>query len=353
MNPRRVGTLLGKELIYGSKSFMVIMAIVAPIVISIVLTLTFGTLFSEKPALGIFDEGASKLVALVDEQDAIEGRGYTSVSALKEAVEAGAVDMGIVIPQGFDNLVAQGETTEITAYIWGESLAKNRTILRATISNLIRESAGQEVPVEIVTTTLGDAESIPWNDRLLPLIVLYAVLIGGSMVPSASLIDEKQKRTLTALAITPSTLQEVFLAKGLVGVVLSLLMGVVILFLNQAFGTQPLLLLLILVLGSIIAAEFGLLLGALTKDISTLFAIIKAIGILLYAPAIVYLFPQIPEWVGKIFPTFYIIRPIVEISQRSGNWSDIALDVFILCGLILLLLAMLLVAIRRTRQHQV
>jgi ABC-2 type transport system permease protein len=33
--------------------------------------------------------------------------------------------MGIVLPQGFDSAVSQGEISEITAYIWGESLAKS------------------------------------------------------------------------------------------------------------------------------------------------------------------------------------------------------------------------------------
>lgn len=352
MSLRRVGILLQKELVYGSKSFIVVLAVVAPIVLSFALSLVFGTLFSEKPELGIADEGASAIVALAAELDSVVTKEYSSDPALRGAVEAGVVDMGIVLPPGFDELIAKGEPAEITAYIWGESLAKNRTILRATIASLIREAAGQEVPIEIAATTLGDAENVPWNDRLLPLIVLYAVLIGGSMVPAASLTDEKQKRTLTALTVTPSTLGEVFLAKGFMGASLSLIMGIIILVLNQAFGAQPLQLLLVLVLGAIMAAEFGLWLGALVKDISTLFTIIKAIGILLYAPGIVYLFPQIPEWVGKIFPTFYIIRPIVEISQRSGDWPDIALDVLVLCGLIVLLAAVLAVTIKKTKQRE-
>ncbi len=353
MSPTRLGVLLRKEFLQGSKSFIFIFAIVAPIVISLVLSVVFGTLFSEKARLGIADEDTSQIAALATELDSIVTREYASASALREAVEDGAVDMGIVLPQGFDDLVARGESTEITAYVWGESLAKNRAILGATVANLIRDLAGQEVPVEIVATTLGDEESIPWTDRLLPLIVLYAVIIGGSMVPATSLVDEKQKGTLKALVITPSTLEEVFAAKALMGLGLSLVMGIVILVLNQAFGSQPLLLLLVLALGSVMAAGFGILLGTLVKDITTLFAVIKAIGILLFAPAIVYLFPQIPEWVARVFPTYYVIRPVVEISQRNGAWADIAPDVFILVGLDLLLIGLVLLVTRRVKQGEV
>lgn len=352
MSLRRVGILLSKEFIHGSKSFMFIIAIIMPLILSLVLSLVFGNLLSEKPKLGISDEGSSQITSLITESDSIIGRGYDSPEKLRKAVEDGAVDMGIVLPQGFDNLVEQGQMTEITAYVWGESLAKHRIILGATIANLLRDIAGQEVPVEITTTILGDAESIPWNDRLLPIIVLMAIVYGGIMVPATSLVDEKQKRTLSALAITPASLEEIFLSKGLVGVILSTIMGVLILVLNQAFGAQTPLLVGMLALGAVMAATFGIMLGVFAKDVTSLFATTKAIGILLFAPAFIYLFPGIPQWIGRIFPTYYIVQPVVEISQQGGTWSDIALEAFILISLILVMIGIVGVLARRTAQRE-
>ena len=45
---------------------------------------------------------------------------------------------------------------------------------------------------------------------------------------------------------------------------------------------------------------------------------VKAVGLLLYAPIIDYLFPQRPQWISKIFPTYYIIQPVAEINQQGG-----------------------------------
>ena len=353
MSLKRVSVLLGKELLQGPKNFILIWVIVAPILISLVFSLVFGTLFTEKPKLGIMDEGHSQLVTMVQELDSVITREYVTVPEMKQAVESGAVDMGIVLSDGFDSAVTRGETVKIEAYIWGESLAKHRAILPVTIADLVRQMGGQEVPVEIESVTLGDEVSIPWSDRLLPLLVLMAVFLGGLMLPSTSIIDEKQKKTLGALVITPTTIGDVFVAKGLVGVVLSLFMGVAILVLNQAFGTQPLLLVLVLLLGAVMAVEFGLLAGALIKDVTTLFAIWKFGGILLFGPAIVYMFPQIPEWVGRIFPTYYVIQPIVEISQRGGGWPDIATNVFILIGLDLILIGVVMFTTRKTMQFAI
>ena len=353
MSIRRVAILLGKDFKYGSKGFIFIMAIVAPLLISLVLTLVFGTFFSPKARLGITDTGDSELTGLIMALDSVETRTYTSTDNLKKAVEAGAVDMGLTVPQGFDEDLSQGTAVVMPAYVWGESLAKNRGILLATVNSTIRQIAGQEIPVNIETTLLGDTQSVPWNDRLLPFVLLYAVTIGGSMVPASLLVDEKQKLTLTALVITPTSLADILAAKGLIGIILAMVMSIVIMILNQAFGVQPGLLLIVLALGAVLAAAFGLLLGLLVKDINTLFATIKAVGILLYAPVFVYMFPQIPQWIGRIFPTYYIVQPVVEISQQNGNWSDIILEVAILAGLIGLMLVVTTMVSRRFKQQEI
>ncbi|MCK4723246.1 MAG: ABC transporter permease, partial [Dehalococcoidia bacterium] len=303
MSLKRVGILLGKEFFHGPRGFILIWAIAAPLLISLVVSLAFGTFFSETPRIGFVDEGSSQLVALSQQLDSVVTKDYGTVSGMKQAVESGAVDMGIVLPAGFDDAVVQGEAAEITAYVWGESLAKNRTILSVTLADLIRELAGQEVSVEIETVALGDEVSVPWSDRLLPFIVLMAVLMGGIMLPATSIISEKQNRTLQAVVVTPTTLADVFVAKALLGITLSLCMGILMLVINQAFGTQPLLLVLVLVLGSIMHAEIGLVLASVLKDTTSLFAVLKFFGILLYAPVLIYLFPQIPQWIGRIFPT--------------------------------------------------
>lgn len=353
MSLKRVGILLSKDFLQGPKNYIFVMAVVFPIVLSLVVSLVFGTLFSGKPKLGVVDEGSSQLVTMARELPSVVTKEYGTVFEVKQAVESGAVDIGIVLPANFDSAVIQGEEIEITAYIWGESLAKNRTILGVTIANLIRELAGQEAPVEIESITLGDEVSIPWNERLFPLIVLMAVFFGGLMLPATSIINEKEKKTLEALVITPTTIGDIFVSKGLFGIILSLFMGVVILILNQAFGAQPMLLILVLALGAIMAVELGLLLGALLKDWITLLTVWKTGALVLFAPTIVYMFPGIPQWIGKIFPTYYVIQPVFEISQRGGGWPDIATNVFILVGLDLILIGVVVFALRKTKQYAV
>ncbi len=351
MNFRRILVLLGKEFVHGPKSFIFIWAIVAPLAFTLVATLAFGTLFSEKPELGIFDRGDSQLVMMAQGLDSINTSEYESIDDLRQATESGAVDMGIVLPIGFDNAITQGETVPIEAYIWGESLAKDRVTLPIAIADLVRELTGQEVPVEIESIILGEEAGAPWSERLLPFLVLLGVFFGGLMLPSTSLIDEKQKKTLEALIISPASIGEIFIAKGILGITLSIVMGVAILLLNQAFGSNSLLLIGVLLLGAIMAAEIGLICGAFIKDITTLFTVWKSGGIFLFGPAFIYIFPQIPEWVAKIFPTYYALQPVVKLSLEGGDWSAIAVNVFILIGIDILFLIPVTLAARRLVQR--
>ena len=353
MNSRRIALLLVKEFAQGSNSFVLILAVVMPLVLSAVVVLVFGDLFAGKPKLGIADQGTSMIVPQATAMEGLVVKEYDSEAELKQAVEAGAVDAGVVLPRDFDGLVKAGEEATISAYIWGGSLLKNRVIVGVALAYLIRELTGVEAPVDVTTALVGEGESIPWQQRLLPFIVLMASVLGGSMVPATSLVEERQKRTLKALVITPTTLGDVFVAKGVSGVILSYYGVIVVLLLNGGMGPRPALLLGVLGLGTIMASAFGLLLGAFIKDVDTLFAVFKGTGILLYAPALVYLFPAIPQWVGRIFPTHYLIAPIIEISQEGATWSDVAPDVFILMGLIVVMLGLVALAIRRLREQEI
>jgi ABC-2 type transport system permease protein len=353
MNIRRIFILLGKEFRHTSKNFIFVFAIVIPLAITLLVSLLFGSLFSGKPKLGIHDQGDSVLTTKLVSTEGLSSREFVSVDDLRAAVKSGAVDLGVVIPQQFDADIENDAETKLDALVWGESLQKNRALIAVSLVALIREMVGQDVPVEIITTALGDGENIPWEKRIFPFIVFIAIIMGGTMVPATSLVDEKQRRTLKALVITPTTLADVFTSKGLFGFLVSMLVGILVLILNRAFGNQPYLLVAVLALGALLAVGFGVLLGALIKDINTLFAVVKAIGILLYAPAFIYIFPGIPQWIGRLFPTYYMVGPIMEISQNDASFSEIATDIYILIALIIGILIMVGLIARRESAKEV
>jgi len=264
MSLRRLFVLLGKEFIHGSKSFLFIWILVAPILITLLFSLVFGTLFRENPRLGILDLGTSQLVEMAKTTDSLSLKVYNNPVDMKKAVEKGVIDFGLM----------------------------------------------------------------------------------GVFLPATSLIEEKNRGTVQAIIVTPITMAEIITSKGLLGVIISMVMGIIILFLNNAFGYQPLLLLILLLLGAIMAATISLMLGILVKDFTTLFSVWKSGGILLFFPDLVYIFPKIPQWLSKIFPTYYLITPIVEIVQKGAGWQEAWLNMTVLTGVDVLLIIILMVIIK-------
>lgn len=353
MKIRQVGIILAKDLYQGPKNFLFIWALVAPIVISIVVSLALGSFLSSSPRLGIFDEGNSRLPEVTKRLEAVKVKEYSTIQALRRSVERGTLDMGVVLPAGLDETLATGEGIRIESFVWGSSPEKDRALLRTSLMEAFRELIGDEPSLKVELVTVGAGDFIPWKDRLLPFLVLMAVFLGGAFLPAGAMIEEKERDTLRALMATPATLGEIMLAKGIIGVIVSLFMGAVILLLNGAFSGQPLLLFLVLALGGVMASEIGLISGVLLKDITSLFAIWKAGGILLFAPGFVYLFPQIPQWVGRIIPTYYYIAPVVKITQGQGGWGGISSNVFILAGIDLALIGLLFLVTVRTEKRMV
>jgi ABC-2 type transport system permease protein len=350
MSIRRVFTLLRKEFATSKQNFIFIFAIVIPVVFSLIISALFGSLFLGQPKLGLVDEGQSRLIAQAQMLEGVGVRIFESDAELREAALTGVIEVGLLLPAGFDELIGSDQTAHITVYVFGESLLRNRAILATTIAALIRDATGVDAPVEITTQLIGDTENIPWEQRLLPFLVLMTVVIGGVMVPATALVEEKQKKTLRALTVSPTTLGEVYASKGLLGVIVGVAMALIILILNGALGNRGPEILLVLSLGATMSAAFGVLLGAFVKDINTLFATIKGIGIFLYAPALVYIFPGIPAWVGKIFPTYYMIQPVVEIAQNGGTLGDALPELIVLVALIGLLILAIGIVSRRVDQ---
>ncbi len=333
MSTKRTLTLIKNEVVHGPRGTILVMALAMPILLGLFVNLAFGNIFTGKAKLGVYDQDSSQIDAVLRSDPSIVYKTYDSESALKSATLNGAVDMGLVLPADFDATLKNG-AIKLKAYVWGESMAKNRTILPAVLADAAHRVTGSSVPVNVETVALGDSGALPWTDRLLPIVVLFAVFFGGLMIPATSLINEKQRHTLEALNVTPATLGDVFTAKGLIGAALAIVMGILSLVVSGGFVAAAWGQVVVLALGAVMSAEIGLVSGALVKDMNTLFALWKFGGLLLFGPALVYMFPQIPEWIGYFFPTFYVIKPMVDMSVSGRSFVSELLYVAVLAALV-------------------
>ena len=200
MSLRRSWQVFLRELRLSPRSPVVFFAIAMPLILTFLISAGFGSLFDSSPSLGIVDEGGSAVTAAARDLDGVDVVLVDDVDALRDLVEVHDLDAGLVLPAGFDDALAAGRRPDLQFYISGESLASNRVVLAVTTVDLVRGVSGEEPPVAVVVTPIGDEDYVPIGDRLLPFTVLYAVMVAALFVPAATLVDEREKRTSSSFS---------------------------------------------------------------------------------------------------------------------------------------------------------
>ncbi len=328
MNVARAWALLRKDLRLGPRSPVFLWAVALPVVMTLLVQGIFGSLFQPVPRLGVVDLGASQVTAALLERDGLDVRVLQDASELKRQVEAHDLDGGLVLAEGFDDAVRAGERPLLEIYMSGESLASNRVVMAVTAIDLVRQVEGRAPPVEIELVRVG-GDALPMSDRLVPLLVLMTLIIAGVFVTSFSLVEERERDTLDAMLVTPMRLSEVVLAKGLLGLVLALAMSLVTLALNGVLGGASGPLLAALLVGAVMSVEIGLLYGTVASQAQTLFTLFKSLNLVIMAPVVFYLFPNWPQWIAKVFPTYWFLDPVFRISVLGAPFSDVSGDLLV------------------------
>ncbi len=320
---RHVFKLIKKDLRMGPRSPVFLWALIYPFVITVLVRGIFGGLFAPEPRLGILDEGGSLVASRARELVGISLTRCRDLPRLKKMVLENDLDAGLLLKKGFDRAVLSGQKPLLQFWIGGESLAANRIILAMTTLDLIRGVEGKAPPVRVVVHTTGEGGGLPLTMRLIPFIVLFSLLIAGVLVPAFGLVQEREDRTLEALLVTPVRFSEVLAAKGGVGLILGFLMGLLTLLLNGATGSHPATLCLVLFLAAFMAVEIGLLFGLSATGVKSLFTLVKTVNIIILAPVVFFIFPDWPQWIAKLFPTYWIIHPVFELAVNQGELSMI------------------------------
>jgi ABC-2 type transport system permease protein len=319
----RTATLIGREVRMGYRAPFLVWALVIPVVMTLLVQGIFGSLLGRPPSLGIVDQGASAIPAEAAALDGIEVVTFDDADELATAVENHDVDAGLVLQPGFDQAVASGAQPTLQFTVAGESLASDRAILAVTTLDLVRGVEGTAAPVTVDVVQLGEV-GLDLASRLIPMLVVMAVAIGGALVPAAGLVEERERRTLDAVLVTPASLADVFASKLLIGLVVAIVSGTLTLALNGVWGSAPWALVAAVAIGGLMMAEIGLAVGSWARDQNTLFAVWKAGAILLIYPVVFFIWPDLPEWIAMVAPTWWFLDPIFSLALEGATFADVA-----------------------------
>ncbi len=299
---------------------------------------------NETITIGIHQKGMDELIEQYaeEEEEGLKIIEFDSSKDLKAAVEGESdtdekIGLGIDFPDDFLEKTASGEKTIVRVYA-DTSIPKE---IRNAMSSFVREMAyairgtasGEGSPEEIFPVEFPDEETqilgvdragnqVPFKEKIKPMLAFFVLMI-ESMALSSLIATEVQRKTVTALLVTPAKTSDVLMAKTILGTFLAFIQATILLLAINAFETHALILLTMILLGAVMMTGIGLISGAAGKDfLGTLFYNIMFIFPLMI-PAFAALFPgTASSWV-QVLPTYGLVQAIIRSTSYAEGWVKV------------------------------
>lgn len=349
MNWRTIAALVVKDVTLFSRNrfFAVIgaLGLVAYIAIYHVLP---GTL-DEALEIGLYGPQLPPIFAAMSSQEGLEIESLDSEEALRTAVSQGQYQAGVVLEPNFWQDLLAARPVRIEIYFAGAVPVESQDAVSALVRGLTYALSGQDLNVQISRQVLGPdmaGRQVALRDRMLPLIAVLIILT--EMLGLASLISEEiEHRTIRALLVTPMTVPDLFLAKGIAGVGLAFGQALLFVLLTGGLGDRPLLVLLALFLGAVLVTGIGFGLASLGKDLLSVIGWGIPVLIILLIPSFGILIPGVTSnWV-KLIPSYYLVDTVYRAASLQAGWGDLWGHLLALLGFNALFIGLGVRALRR------
>lgn len=333
MNWRIISTLVAKDFsLFFRKKFFAIVTVIGLVFYIVIYFVMPGTV-NENLEIGLFAPVTLPAFEEIQEEGLVV-QTVDSVDALKEGVIEGKYVAGVSLPADIMEKLSSRQKPTVSLYFTPDVPQE----MKDTIALIIREMAflqtGQPLNIEVTEETLGPDVSgtpIPPRDRLRPLLAI--IILAVEMMGLANLLSEEVERgTIHALLVTPMSIKELFIAKGITGTGLAFGQAVLFMLLVRGFGEGPLIILLALLLGAVLFTGVAFLISSVSKDFMSVLAWSIPSFILLLVPSFSILFPgAITNWI-KILPSYYLVDTVHRVANFGSGWGDIWLNLLILLG---------------------
>src|SRR5215469_251554 len=266
--------------------------------------------------------------------------------------------LGLVVPADFDASLRTGGHPQLSLYVDGSQVGNvQRQLLLRALTDYARGVAEPQPPANITVATINPPS--PSNNALQDIGQVYGVtallasfLVGTSLVPGL-LAEEKEKKTLRMLMVSPASFSDFVAAKLLVGLAYQLLLALVALSIKGGYTGEVPLVLLFTLLGSCFSVTVGLLIGSIfqtttaTGAFSGMLSFIYILPIFFVGPFMQLLGNSPFTQVIRVLPTYYIAEGAANALQGQATFSGTLLDVSVVLSSIVLLFLVAVWSLRR------
>jgi len=278
---------------------------------------------------------ATQFLKALNSSNTIQVRTVTTSENFSQYLADNSASDGIIIPANFSANYVSGQHVDVTVY--GNPTSSSSGIVSGTVSgvaNLFNLQRFNGSTVIGLTQTTVNTQQTKYVDFLIPGLIGFSILVSPmfSLVNISS--EYKKTKLFKQLSLTPLTKMEWLASKVLFYIVLSavsfLLMVAVGVFMFGAHVTLTLWLIPFLILGPMLFASLGMLVGTLTKNPETA----GVIGNIVTFPMMflsgtffpIAIMPQYLQSIAHVLPLFYIIEGLNAIMVYA-NYAQALIDI--------------------------
>jgi ABC-type Na+ efflux pump permease subunit len=274
-----------------------------------------------KPTLGVVGSRQEGLGLVLSTSDAVLVQSFDSLTTARTALDDGTIDGYVYLePQLADSILAD-DFPPLSLFVVETDSLKTRLLERA-IESAARTVAGQEVPLDLqLEGEVGRKGDADWSKGMLPSWLVFTAM-SGLMFCSASMIEEKDHRTMLGVLTAPVSMVELWVGKVGSGFILSFLSTLAVLLGNGIIPSA--LLLLHLMAGCLAFAALGILVGLLCSNGAAANAATSTLFMVIYIPLALQEMSVIFQKVAMFTPAFYLQRGTRYMMDglTSGGLAD-------------------------------
>lgn len=352
--------------------------LVLPMILIIVLGMTYGGQGSARVGVVDADGGpfATELTAnIAASQDLrIDLRGYADEAALRDAVSRGFVELGLVIPAGYDTALSNGGTATIDYVtprttvsssvkpIVERAIAAQTALVRAArfavqangisfdqalagARDVQASAPGVDVAVESVATSSTTGVS-GYSIGAQSQVILFMFLT--ALTGAVELITTRQLGISRRMLSTATASGTIIAGEGVARVLLALFQGAFIVFasalLFNVAWVNPAGTTVIVIVFAFVAGGAALLIGVVARNASQAGALGPALGMLFgllggtMVPAEV--FPTSMQTLSHVTPHAWAMDAFRQLTFDGASVVDILPQLLVLCGFAVVLLGL-------------
>ncbi len=334
MNWRVVGALLKKDtVLFRSDRFYFFITVIG-IIFYIAVYFLMPSRVNEKLKLAIFAPVLPPAFEQLAASEGIDAGFFHDVDGLKQAVLDGDYEVAVALPADIMDVWSAGGKPAVTIFYASAATPEITRAVGTLVEDLSYVQTGRALNFDTTEEILGRdmlGEQVAMRDRMRPLLVVFILLT--EIMSLASLISvEIEQGTAAALLVTPMRVKELFAAKGILGLGLALGQAVLFMAFVGGFDHQPLVMLLTLLLGSLMAVGIGFLLASVTSGMMGITGWGMLLLIILAIPGFGGVIPGLLSHWARVIPSYYLSDTVIRVANYGAGWSEVWINLAVLAG---------------------